>query len=193
MGKTTKNRKSIRPLFVEKATPSNAFDLAFNLRQVDKYEIAMMGLDPLTALLAPFRYTRKGVITYSVLTHDNKVACMFGVVSSRNTKIGTIWMLGSPELEKHWGYFTKRTKKWVDFLLADYQYVHNVISKENEISIKWLKWLGFSFKSVAKNNNLMYFYKKIHGVSKNIQPILGDIGPEWITEVSLNRTTVGFN
>ena len=193
MVKATKNRKSIRLLFVEKGKPAHAFDLAFNLRQVDKYEIAMMGLDPLNALLAPFRYKREGVITYTVHTHDDKIACMFGVVSSRNPKMGSIWMLASPELEKHWKYFTKRTKNWVNFLLTDYEYVHNIISKENKISIKWLKWLGFSFKSVAKNNNMLYFYKKIHRVSRNIQPVLGDIGPQWITEVSLDRTTVGFN
>jgi len=30
----------------------------------------------------------------------------------------------------------------------------------------------------------MYFYKKIPNVSKNIQPVLGDIGPIWTTEIS---------
>ena len=52
---------------------------------------------------------------------------------------------------------------------------------------EWLKWLGFSFKNkkiIVKDVELLYFYKKIHRVSKDIQPILGDIGPIWTTEIS---------
>ena len=84
-------------------------------------------------------------------------------------------------------YFTKRTKKWVDYFLADYDYVFNYITVEHKKNIRWLKWLGFDFKKqkiLVKNVEVLYFYKKIQGVSKDIQPIIGDIGPTWTTDLS---------
>ena len=51
-------------LYVEKTTPEDCFELAKNLKQVDKYELAIWGLDPLQALLQPFRYTKRKVHTY---------------------------------------------------------------------------------------------------------------------------------
>ena len=174
-------------LYVEKGTPAHAFELAFKLRDLDKYEIAISGHDPLTALINPFRFNRPNVNTYTVLDNGTVVA-MFGVVSNRhNPKYGSVWMLSSKELDKNWYYFSKRTKKWCNYFLSDYEYVSNYITKEHKNNIKWLKWLGFSFKSkniIVKDIELMYFYKKIHGVSKDIQPVLGDIGPIWTTEIS---------
>lgn len=174
-------------LYVEKATPNDAFDLAFNLRQLDKYEVAAMGNTPLEVLIAPFRYTRNGVNTYTVF-YNKEVVAMFGVISTpQNPKHGTVWMLASNELENHWLYFTKRTKKWVKYFLSDYNYVHNYISVEQKTNIKWLKWLGFSFKKqviLVKGTKVLYFYRKIQGVSKCIQPIIGDIGPKWTTDLS---------
>jgi len=179
-------------LYVEKGTPAHAYELAFKLRDIDKYEIALMGHDPLFALVTPFRYSRENVNTYTVL-NDGKVVAMFGVVSNKdNPKHGAVWMLSSEELDKHWKYFTKRTKKWADYFLSDYEYVANFITTEHKTNIKWLKWLGFSFKSkeiLVKDVKVLYFYKKIQGVSKNIQPVLNDLGPVWATEEKLNRTT----
>jgi hypothetical protein len=174
-------------LYVEKSTPADAFDLSFKLRQLDKFEVAAMGHSPLDVLIAPFRYTRKGVNTYSVFYNDSVIA-MFGVISTpQNIKHGVVWMLASDELNDHWLYFTKRTKNWVNYFLADYDYVHNYVSLEQEINIKWLKWLGFSFKKeemLVKGTKVLYFYRKIQGVSKCIQPIIGDIGPKWTTDLS---------
>ena len=61
------------------------------------------------------------------------------------------------------------------------------ITVEHKKNIRWLKWLGFDFKKqkiLVKNVEVLYFYKKIQGVSKDIQPIIGDIGPTWTTDLS---------
>ena len=174
-------------LYVEKGTPSHAFELAFDLRQEDKYEVALAGHTPLDALISPFRFSRKGVNTYTVLDSGIPVA-MFGVVSTPyNVKHGSVWFLSSNKLDKNIRYFTKRTKKWVDYFLADYEYVYNFITLEQKKNIRWLKWQGFSFKNekiIVKDVEVLYFYKKIQGVSGDIQPIIGDIGPQWITDLS---------
>ena len=174
-------------LYVEKSTPEHAFALAFDLRQEDKYEVALAGHTPLDALIAPFRYTRQGVNTYTVLNTGIPVA-MFGVISTpQNVKHGAVWFLSSYKLDNDMRYFTKRTKKWVDYFLADYEYVYNYITVEHKKNIRWLKWLGFKFKTdkiLVKNVEVLYFYRQIQGVSKDIQPIIGDIGPKWITDLS---------
>jgi hypothetical protein len=174
-------------LYVEKGTPAHAFELAFKLRQSDKFELALMGHDPLTALINPFRYTRPNVNTYTVLEKDN-VLSMFGVVSTmKNPKIGIVWFLSSELTKKQWLYFLKRNKKWTEYFLSDYEYVSNLIPEENRNTIRWLKWQDFSFNDkeiFVKNVKVLYFYKKIHNVSNGIQPVLGDIGPVWITELS---------
>ena len=54
-------------LYVEKGIPAHAFELASKLRQQDKYELALMGNDPINALLAPFRFNRPNINTYTVL------------------------------------------------------------------------------------------------------------------------------
>ena len=174
-------------LYVEKSTPEHAFDLAFDLRQEDKYEVALAGHTPLEALIAPFRYTRDGVNTYTVLDSGIPVA-MFGVISTpHNIRHGSVWFLSSYKLDKNMRYFTKRTKKWVDYFLSDYDFVYNFVPENNTTTIKWLKWLGFSFSDkeiVVRGTKVLYFYKYIQGVYKDIQPIIGDIGPQWTTDLS---------
>ena len=41
------------------AIPDDCYELAPRLKQLDKYEIASLGYDPLRALLYPFRYYKK--------------------------------------------------------------------------------------------------------------------------------------
>tara|TARA_R100001530_G_scaffold5435_1_gene6744 strand:- start:3549 stop:4079 length:531 start_codon:yes stop_codon:yes gene_type:complete len=175
-------------LVVERGTPAHAFELAFNLRQEDKYEVAIVGHDPLTALINPFRYTRDNVNTYTVLDLDGNVKSMFGVVSQRNNiKHGSVWFLSTELSKKEWLYFLKRNRKWTQYFLSDYEYVANMVPKSNKRTIKWLKWQDFSFKDkeiIVNGIEMLYFYKKIPSVSNGIQPVLGDIGPHWTTEIS---------
>ena len=180
-------------LYVEKGIPAHAFELAFKLKESDKYELAIMGHDPLTALTNVFRYSRKGIRTYTVFEED-KVLAMFGVVSEeKNQKRGAVWFLSTDFTKKQWSYFLKRNKKWTEFFLSDYEYVANLVPEDNKNTIKWLKWQGFSFNTksiLVKGVKLLYFYKKIHKVSNGIQPVLDDIGPLWTTDGKLKRTTV---
>ena len=83
--------------------------------------------------------------------------------------------------------YTKRTKKWANYFLSDYKFVYNFVPKDNKVTIKWLKWLGFEFSDkeiVVRGVKVLYFYKYIQRVYKDIQPLLDDIGPLWITDLS---------
>ena len=82
-------------LYVERGLPDHSYELAPHLKQSDKEELAIMGNDPLTSLLSPFRYRyRKNINTYTVMTADKEVIAMFGVIPLMNeTKKGAVWFL----------------------------------------------------------------------------------------------------
>ena len=180
-------------LVVEKTTPEHCFDLAPRLKSIDRYELALWGLDPLLALLQPFRFIRrKNIHTFTILTESKQeVVAIFGAVPTRNNnKIGTIWFLASDLLDKHYTYFLRRNKLWLHFLEENYDYLCNYITEEHQTSIRWLKWQGFNFSKpmLVKNVKVLYFYKRLHDVVKiGMQPVLNDLGPAWKTELSQKR------
>lgn len=180
-------------LVVEKTTPEHCFDLAPRLKSIDRYELALWGLDPLLALLQPFRFTRrKNIHTFTILTESKQeVVAIFGAVPIRNNnKIGTIWFLASDLLDKHYTYFLRRNKLWLHFLEENYEYLCNYITEEHQTSIRWLKWQGFNFSKpmLVKNVKVLYFYKRLHSVVKNgMQPVLNDLGPTWKTELKSKK------
>ena len=180
-------------LVVEKTTPEHCFDLAPRLKSIDRYELALWGLDPLVALLQPFRFTRrKNIHTFTILTESKQeVVAIFGAVPTRNNnKIGTIWFLASDLLDKHYTYFLRRNKLWLHFLEENYEYLCNYITEEHQTSIRWLKWQGFNFSKpmLVKNVKVLYFYKRLHNVVKiGMQPVLNDLGPVWKTELKSKK------
>jgi len=180
-------------LVVEKTTPEHCFDLAPRLKSIDRYELALWGLDPLFALLQPFRFIRrKNIHTFTILTESKQeVVAIFGAVPTRNNnKIGTIWFLASDLLDKHYTYFLRRNKLWLHFLEENYEYLCNYITEEHQTSIRWLKWQGFNFSKpmLVKNVKVLYFYKRLHSVVKNgMQPVLNDLGPTWKTELKSKK------
>tara|TARA_Y100001935_G_scaffold111957_1_gene92830 strand:+ start:1373 stop:1948 length:576 start_codon:yes stop_codon:yes gene_type:complete len=180
-------------LIVEKTIPEHCFDLAPRLKSIDRYELALWGLDPLMALLQPFRFTRrKNIHTFTILTESKQeVVAIFGAVSTKhNERIGTIWFLASDLLDKHYKYFLKRNKKWLHYLEENYDYLCNYITEEHKTSIRWLKWQGFNFSKpmLVKDVKVLYFYKRLQDVVKiGMQPVLNDLGPAWKTELSQKR------
>lgn len=180
-------------LVVEKTTPEHCFDLAPRLKSIDRYELALWGLDPLLALLQPFRFIRrKNIHTFTILTESKQeVVAIFGAVPTRNNnKIGTIWFLASDLLDKHYTYFLRRNKLWLHFLEENYEYLCNYITEEHQTSIRWLKWQGFNFSKpmLVKNVKVLYFYKRLHDVVKiGMQPVLNDLGPAWKTELKSKK------
>lgn len=175
--------------YLEKTIPDDCFRLAPNLKQLDKYEVAVMGLDPLTALLLPFTYNRPNTHTFTIFEKNtNEIIAIWGAcpVSKTNIKTGAIWFLSSDLLEKHKKEFLKANIRWLVYLESHYKYVYNFITAEHKRSIKWLKWQKFTFNSepvLVKGVEMYYFYKHLPKVDVEIQPIMSEIGPKWTTEL----------
>jgi len=176
-------------LYVEKTVPDDCFRLAPNLQQIDKFELALVGLDPLSALLLPFRHNRPNTHTFTIFEEetDEIVAIWGGMPVNKYAKNRAgIWFLSSDLLQKHEKYFVHRNLKWLNYLESHYTYVYNFISSEHKHRIKWLKWQKFVFydnPTLVKGVEMYYFYKHLPLVDKVIQPNMSEIGPKWTTEL----------
>ena len=176
-------------LYVEKTIPDDCFRLAPNLQQLDKYELAVMGVDPLTALINPFRYNRPNTHSFTIFEKDtDEVVAIWGAmpISKTQPRKAAIWFLSCELLDKHKRYFLQRNHKWLQYLESHYDFVFNFITKEHKQSIRWLKWQNFSFSNnttLANGVEMYYFYKYLPKVDIDIQPIMSEIGPKWTTEL----------
>ena len=117
--------------------------LAPRLREADKQEcLATTGQMPIdvlhTALLL-------GDLTLTLTTPEGKRVGLCGVTPSPYTNAGVIWMCATDELLKHQMAFLRRSKAALDYLSSGYDVLHNCVDARNEVHIKWLKWMGFTF------------------------------------------------
>ena len=103
-------------LYVEKTIPDDCFRLAPNLQQLDKYELATMGIDPLTALINPFRYNRPNTHTFTVFEQGtDEIVAIWGAmpVSKTNPHKAAVWFLASDLLHKHRRFFLQGNLRWL--------------------------------------------------------------------------------
>lgn len=47
--------------------------------------------------------------------------------------------------------FARECKKWLNRLMEGHSRLENMVSVENAVAIKWLRWLGFTFTGVRTN------------------------------------------
>lgn len=117
----------------------DVFELADNLRMDDIAEIYNSHhKTPETALMDGYI---NSILCLSI-ERQERVIGMFGIVP--HTILGnaaTIWLLGSPEIEKVQKAFIRHSKRFVDMFLGYYPYLENWVSCQNILSIKWLRWL----------------------------------------------------
>ena len=59
------------------------------------------------------------------------------------------WLLGTDAIETNYRMFLRRSLDWRDQLLGRYAVLRNVVDDRNEISKRWLRWMGFELSSPA--------------------------------------------
>lgn len=78
--------------------------------------------------------------------YDDTPVLLFGVVPLDTAQpIGTVWCLGTEEIERHPFPLYRMGRQWVDKLTARYSALANYVHADNALAIKWLRWLGFEF------------------------------------------------
>ena len=140
--------------FIKPCTPQLALEVGLNLRDDDRREVeALSGLVAPVAVLASHYNSAEGC---SVYFHDahGKAAGVAGVSPDN-----IIWMLCTPVIESKPHTFVREAKRWLDSLPNPYVYNH--ADMRNEVHIKLLKFLGFTFINYHVNRGvpLIYFIK----------------------------------
>ena len=129
---------------VRRARLEDAFKLAAKLRNEDLIEIRSYRKDR-----PPYKSLIDGIVMsgdncWTIEGHDLSVIAIFGVVTV-SPNVGSIWLLGSGRIKSIQREFLRHSKYWLEQLHKDHDLLCNCVYAGNEVHIKWLKWLGFTF------------------------------------------------
>ena len=129
---------------LREARLADAAALAPRLRPADKREVmASHGHRPLSALTHSLRQSE---VAWAGLA-DGEVMALWGVGSvALIGREGAPWLLGARGLERHKRAFLAFSRQGLAVMGARYAYLENWVDARNALSIRWLRWLGFTLE-----------------------------------------------
>lgn len=112
------------------------------MRDADRAEVyAATGRDPQTALVESVLHS---TVAWAGLIEEVPVA-IFGVGPLNILSgLGSPWLLGSDELEKHSFELLRKSRPYVTEMHRSYPVLFNLVDQRNVVSQRWLRWLGFT-------------------------------------------------
>jgi len=119
--------------------------VAERMRDVDRKECLLIG-----------GMTGKQALEHSVASpgqhwaalFDGEPAALFGVATDTvmGGGVGEVWLLGTDRLRTDWRAFARASRPVMDAILTRYSAVSNVMLTENRLCMRWLAWLGATFR-----------------------------------------------
>lgn len=131
----------------------HAGPVLMNMRAQERKTVAKLRIDPLMLLQSTIE---KGAPSFTCFIDDQPVA-MFGLDST--SIIGAnqwLWMITTAEVEKHQLPLLRWSKRFVQWAHKCYGPVGGMVDRENDISLKWLKWIGFTVVEDGEYIKLRY-------------------------------------
>ena len=126
----------------ERPTPEAIKFIADNMRHADAVEVmAMCGYTPRQALRVSMECSRMSAV---VLADGVPLAILGLGVRDVLLGIGTPWLLSSEQAVKHKRQFLELSPPVIQEMLTICPKLVNYVHSENSLSIRWLKWLGFT-------------------------------------------------
>ncbi|OWV78128.1 hypothetical protein ATY78_13110 [Rhizobium sp. R635] len=128
-----------------RVVPVRALDVrevARRMRRADREEVwKASGMTPAQALTYSLR---KSSAAWTVFI-DGRAEAIFGVGAINILAgVGAPWLLGTDAIERHAAGFLRGSVEWRDQLLRHYPILRNFVDVDNSVSLRWLRWLGFS-------------------------------------------------
>lgn len=142
--------------------PSDVVLIAENMRAVDREEIELSsGLPPLEALQYSFEHSE---YCQTMLLEDEPIG-MFGVSkNSLLSSVGCIWFLGTADMHKVKKSFVFHALHYIKVFFNYADRLENYVWVGNKLSIRWLKWCGFTLDKPApyglKKALFIHFHKE---------------------------------
>lgn len=128
-----------------------------NLRAEDKIEVeTTLGKDWKELTLQALE--KSGFPYLLAKTKENDTPVLIAgawPTEKNNPSVATVWLLSTPEIEKHQICFLKEMKKELEEYDKNFGLIYNQIYKTNHIAKKWLKWAGFRFPAEERKKTII--------------------------------------
>lgn len=151
----------LKDLVMEKGCLEDA-KRPFELREVEKRELQdFLDAGPEEGLKRSIMFSLQddNIMFRALCKHTGALMFVMGLAKSETPKLGVPWMLSSkdfkPSIE-----FIRASKRFIeeDAFVEGIEVLSNYIHKGNTKSIKWLKWLGFTFIEHPYMEEYFQFY-----------------------------------
>lgn len=128
----------------ERPTEQHIRFIAANMRDEDAVEVhALGGYTPLDALEISIRNSERAVTVLG----DGVPLTMLGLVKPiLLSDIGVPWLLSARQALDYKRQFLELSPPVIDDMLQTCPKLINFVHSENKLSIRWLKWLGFTIE-----------------------------------------------
>jgi len=125
------------------ARPEHVDHVRGRLRRQDQDEVlAATGMEPDDALQRSFRHSS---VTWAAELQGRAVA-LFGAGASGISRVGNPWLLGTDMLGRAGRAFVQHSRQYVQCLLRHFPVLVNVVDARNVLSLRWLRWCGFTIE-----------------------------------------------
>jgi hypothetical protein len=125
---------------------SDVYAVKGKLRRSDREELfAATGDLPEEVLIESFRSSIK---SWSIL-HNEKPVAVYGVAPYPGVSgVGVPWLLGTDGMCKRVVQIAllRQSKQYVKRMLDVFPYLINFVDARNKMSIRWLRWCGFTIR-----------------------------------------------
>lgn len=116
--------------------------IAERMRQADRDEVlASGGRSPAEALS---RSLAKSSQAWTAIV-GGQPEVIFGVGDLNVlARVGCPWLLGTDAVSVNYRLFLRHSIRWKEQLLSRYDILRNAVDDRNEVSKRWLQWMGFT-------------------------------------------------
>ncbi|MDL2267174.1 hypothetical protein LJC46_04205 [Desulfovibrio sp. OttesenSCG-928-G15] len=131
--------------------------IAANMREADRREV--WASDRWTPEEALWKSLEASSLAWACIVYDVP-SFMWGV--SRKGSIlsdtGVPWLLGTGAIYDVGREFLRQSRSYVDRMQAGYSRLENIVHAENALSLRWLRWCGFTVEKDSIERNGEKFF-----------------------------------
>ena len=138
---------------IVKATEEHVAPIVADMRAMDALEVKCMGTTPKDALLAGLN---NDLHTFSVLDLEDNPLAMFGSGGLEEGP-GYVWLRASDRFKVARKEFVRVSRLWVNTIIKPFTFCGNVVHKDNEQALRWLKFCGATFLKELQIDNQPFY------------------------------------
>lgn len=120
------------------------------IRPMDRFEFDVMSGG--ASVEECFDHLRRRSVRARAAYVNGDLAAVYGVLAPTLTsEVGNPWLAATslierPDVRREFIRYTEQEMRW---LSQGFQQLWNLVSEDNKIAIRWLKWVGFQFDENA--------------------------------------------